>query len=73
MTRRAEPEPLPWALLYHRATVVFGRTDRQFWRMTIAQLALLAGVQWPTAGQAAGPEPERGTAADLFALARLQK
>lgn len=65
---------IPWALLYHRATVVFGRTERAFWRMTLAQLVALADVHWPatTSSTPAPAMAERGTAEDLFALARMQ-
>lgn len=59
--------------MYHRATVVFGRTDRQFWRSTVAQLVLLAEVHWPPAGAAAEEPVERGNFGDLMMLHAMQR
>lgn len=54
--------------MWHLATVVFGRTDEAFWRMTPAQIDLLAGAhaQW----QNAETEPEDGDPNDLIELVR---
>ena len=69
-----EDPPIPWGDLYHRATVTFGRTDRQFWRMTIAQLHYLTAAHLGGTASAVTAEPApTGSLGDLLAFDRLQR
>ena len=38
LARAGRSERLPWREFYRRATVDYGRSHREFWRMTLAQL-----------------------------------
>ena len=66
--RRGKSGGWDWGAVYHVATVDWGRSDDQFWRMTVAQLSALSGA-------GSGPavvEPEEGSLGDLMMMSKMR-
>lgn len=49
-------------------TVLFGRSDAEFWNITLAQVDMLATAE---AARYEGAPQTQGTAADLVALSKM--